>query len=163
MSCQWGIMERPWNNPTNTCQWDILAFSLTTHNLHNTFIVFQQFYSRGPALPAQSYINNYIVEVEPSQNNHISTINLNNQRTLHAYLKSDKYTWHSMHLYHDRTIHFCQNGTIHTHHNGTIQSQQDGTIQSQQDGTVQPGHWNVHAPCITVIGSSAGEYLTSTV
>ena len=87
MSCQWGIMEHPWNNPTSTCQWDIVAFSLNNsqpaqyiHHISTVLksrssppraITYQQLYSRGPALPEQSYI----------------TDNLNNQQVQHVYPK----------------------------------------------------------------------------
>ena len=78
MSCQWGIMEHPWNNPTSTCQWDILASSINNTHPAQYIHCISQFYSRGPALPEQSYM----------------TDNLNNQQVQHAYL--DQLNTHDM-------------------------------------------------------------------
>ena len=75
-------MERP----TRTCQWDILAFSL--YNTHPAQYIqrISQFYSRGPALPEQSHINNIQSRSSPPRSimhqQIISTINRYNMHIL---------------------------------------------------------------------------------
>ena len=107
MNCQWGVMEHPWNVQQEHVNgtYQHLAYTIHIHHV-------SQFYSRGPALPEQTYISTRYSRGPALPDQATSTIYsrgpaLPDQSNISivttCIFKSVKFTGQVMHLYHDRT------------------------------------------------------------